>query len=265
MDITQMLRHALDTSFFLVFAAFAAGAGYLYLERDRVPEEYRTPLRVSSIYLAIAALNYFYMKDIYSPANGSFPTAYRYVDWLLTTPLMLLKFPLLLGVGASGIRFMLRLVALDFVMIFTGLIGEVVPGIPAVHYGMFLIGCFAWLLIVVSMVMALGELPAKISQATRRAVRTMSLFIVIGWAIYPLGYMAPILQLPFEVRELVYNVADFANKLGLCLVVYAAAKQTAVERSGVVAEPVAQKGRSRVRDAAADDVDEGAWLPAPER
>jgi bacteriorhodopsin len=219
-----------------------ACALYLALERDRVPPEFRTTLRVSVVYLTIAAINYYYMKDVYASGGGArFPTELRYIDWILTTPLMLLKFPLILGVGRRGISFMVRLVLLDLVMIGTGYVGEVSHG-PAAHYGFFLLGCMAWFGILVSLFIALGTLPDRIGPAVRNGVRIMGLFVVVGWAIYPLGFFAPILGLPADVRELVYNVADLLNKVGLCLTVYVTAKLQANEESTAAEEDAAEVG-----------------------
>jgi bacteriorhodopsin len=227
----EFMRPVIQSSFLLVFIAFAATSLFLFLERDRVPDQFRTTMRVATVYIAIAAVNYLYMKDVYAAGAGSdsrFPTQIRYIDWFLTTPLMLLKFPLMLGVGKKGVSFMTRLVLLDIAMIVTGYIGEISAS-PAMHYGFFLLGCIAWLLILVSLFIALGTLPERIGPALRQGVRTMGLFVVVGWAIYPLGYFAPILGLPGDVRELLYNVADLVNKVGLCLVVYVTAKQTGME------------------------------------
>ncbi len=228
----ESMRAMIGSSFTLVFVAFAACALFLALERDRVPEQFRTTLRVSVVYLTIAAINYYYMKDVYAAGIGSgqshFPTSYRYVDWILTTPLMLLKFPLMLGVGKRGVSFMARLVVLDIVMIAAGYVGENAHT-PAVHFGFFLIGCVAWLFILVSLFIALGTLPERLTDAVKSGVRVMGLFVLIGWAIYPLGYFAPILGVPDDIRELVYNFADIVNKVGLCLVVYATAKRAGME------------------------------------
>ena len=230
----DVLRSVTQSSFLLVFIAFAACALFLALERDRVPERFRTTLRVSVVYLAIAAVNYFYMKDVYAAGITAgvshFPTQFRYVDWILTTPLMLIKFPLLLGIGRKGAAFMTRLVLLDIAMIGTGWIGEMSTS-PAVHHGFFLLGCLAWLFILVSLFTALGTLPDRIGPAVRSGVRGMGLFVLVGWAIYPLGYFSPILGIPDDVRELVYNIADLTNKIGLCLVVYVTAKRAANEET----------------------------------
>jgi sensory rhodopsin len=233
-----VLRQLLDMSFTLTFIAFVACAFYLYLERDRVPEDFRAVLRVSCVYLVIAAINYFYMRTTYhegvARGTSEFPTSFRYVDWVLTTPLMLIKFPLMLGIGDRGKPFMIRLVVLDLIMIITGYIGEVAKS-PAVHFGFFLIGCIAWFGILASLFTALTTLPDRIGPALRSGVRSMSLFVVIGWAIYPVGFFLPMLGLPDDVRELAYNIADLFNKVGLCLVVYFAAKGTSAEREAVAA------------------------------
>jgi sensory rhodopsin len=228
----HLLQEHVSMSFTLVFIAFAATAFYLYLERDRVPLQFRTASRVSVVYIAIAAVNYYYMKNIYEAgvASGTsqFPTQFRYIDWILTTPLMLVKFPLLLGVGEKGIRFMTRLVLLDLAMIIFGYVGEI-SGSPALHWGSFVAGCVAWVLIALQLFMALVDLPDNITDATKRGVRTMGVLVVGGWAIYPLGFFAPLLGLVPDVRELIYNVADLVNKVGLCLLVYATAKRSQME------------------------------------
>ncbi len=64
----------------------------------------------------------------------------------------------------------------------------------------------------------------------------MGLLVLLGWAIYPIGYCAPYLGVPSDVRELVYNFADVVNKVGLCLIVYVTAKNTQEERTRLPAE-----------------------------
>ncbi len=228
----HILQEHVSISFTLVFIAFCATALFLYLERDRVPPQFRTASRVSIVYIAIAAVNYYYMKNIYEAGlvtgASQFPTQFRYIDWVLTTPLMLVKFPLLLGVGEKGLRFMSRLVVLDLAMIIFGYIGEI-SGTQALHWGSFMVGCVAWVLIAVQLFLALVDLPENITDATKRGVRLMGILVVGGWAIYPLGFFAPLLGAAPDVRELIYNVADLINKVGLCLLVYATAKRSQIE------------------------------------
>lgn len=226
----DVLPAVTQSTFFMVFMAMAAAALFITLERTNVPERFRPVMGVSVVILAIAATNYFYMFNVYreglSRGDGHFPTVFRYIDWLLTTPLLLMEFPLLLGVGARGVAFMRRLILLDLVMIAAGYFGEVYPANPALHWGLFLVGCIAWLAILVQMFTALQTLPPSAGPSLRGALRLLGMFFLVGWAIYPLGYFAPILELPLEVRELVYNLADVVNKVGPALVIYAAARGT---------------------------------------
>jgi sensory rhodopsin len=214
----NLLREHVQISFTLTFIAFCATAFYLYLEKDRVPPQFKTASRVSIVYMTIAAVNYYYMKNIYEAGllagASQFPTQFRYIDWILTTPLMLVKFPLLLGVGEKGIRFMTRLVVLDLAMIIFGYVGEITSS-QAVHWGAFMAGCVAWVLIAVQLFLALVDLPENITEATKRGVRLMGVLVVAGWAIYPLGFFAPLLGAAPDVRE--------------CLLVYATAKRSQVE------------------------------------
>ncbi|MFN7141907.1 MAG: bacteriorhodopsin, partial [Limisphaerales bacterium] len=151
------------------------------------------------------------------------------IDWVLTTPLMLLKFPLMLGIGEKGKSFMIRLVTLDLVMVLAGYFGELYPASPLIHNGLFLVGCAAWLGILWMMFHALSTLPDYVANSVRQGVRTMGFFMFLGWAIYPAGYMAPALGVPADVRELVYNFADLFNKVGLCVLVYVTARRADAE------------------------------------
>jgi bacteriorhodopsin len=235
-----MLQIIIENSFNLVFIAFVATALFLFAERDNVPYQFRTVMSVSFAYISIAALNYYFMREIYADSladgAGKFPTHFRYIDWLLTTPLMLLKFPLMLGLGEKGRTFMIRLVCLDLVMIITGYIGELNPESALIHNGLFMIGCGAWLLILWLMFNALSTLPDYVPQSVRDGVKAMGFFMFVGWAIYPAGYMAPLLGVPPDVRELVYNIADVLNKVGLCLLVYITAKRAGAEMAQAEAE-----------------------------
>jgi sensory rhodopsin len=227
-----MLQNLLSMSFTLTFVAFIATAFYLFLERDRVPEHFRVTMRVSTVYLTIAAINYYYMRTVHADGIAAgvtrFPTEFRYIDWLLTTPLMLLKFPLVLGVGEKGKSFMTKLVLLDLAMIGLGYAGEL-SKTPLFHHGLFMLGCFGWLAILALLFGALSSLPDRITPAVRQGVRTMGSFVLLGWAIYPAGYAMPLLGVPNDFRELTYNIADLVNKVGLCLVIYFTAKANARE------------------------------------
>lgn len=214
-------------TFMTTFIGMIAAALFFFMQRSSVIPEYRSAMTLSGVILTIAAINYFYMKNIYLGGLESgaavFPTEFRYIDWFLTVPLMLIKFPVLLGLGPKGRHFLMILVTLAILMIVTGLVGELNPNDNVIHYGTFGVGCVAWLLIVALLFFALSDLPDEVDPVTQRAIRHMSLFVLIGWSIYPVGYLAPAFGLPADMRELLYNVGDLINKIGLALFVLAAA------------------------------------------
>jgi sensory rhodopsin len=230
-------------TFILSFFAMAAAAAFFLIERDRVAVEFRQSVTLAAMVCGIAAINYLYMKDIYldgaKQGADTFPTEFRYIDWLLTVPLMLVKFPSLLGLGARGRQVMGTLVSLAVFMIVTGYIGETHPDQTAWHLGFWGAGCVAGAIIMVVLGLAMRELPESMHKETRRTITMMSTLVLIGWLVYPVGYLAPSFGLDADVRELVYNVADVVNKVGLGMVVYFGGRRLlkAQEEDGSAANP----------------------------
>jgi bacteriorhodopsin len=159
-------------------------------------------------------------------------TAFRYVDWILTVPLMCVEFYLILKVAGATKSLMWKLIALSTVMLVAGYIGE--TGDSAVMWGTisgiayFIIAYMIWF----------GEAKALAVSAggdVLQAHKYLCWFVLVGWAIYPLGYMDGTTgwydALPTEGLldiNVWYNIADAINKIGFGLVVYAlACKKTA--------------------------------------
>lgn len=202
--------------FFAGIVGMGAGALYLFFERNSVPLQYRSTITVSGLICAIACFHYYKMTAQYMTGE-SFPTALRYIDWLFTTPLLLIKFPMLLRLGERGKSLFRNLILLDVGMIVTAFIAETSAVGSSSWWGFFLVACAFELGIVFllygSMSEAIDRQPAPIG----RAIRTMRLFILIGWAVYPIGFLMALAGAG-EYREIVYNVADVINKVGFGLV-----------------------------------------------
>ena len=205
--------------FFAGTVAMGAGALYFFLLRDSVDPVYRSSMVVAGLICAIACFHYFKMTHVYQESGGEFPTALRYVDWLFTTPLLLIKFPLLLRMGDRGSRFFCQLVLLDVAMIVTAFIAETSPVNSEKWWTFFLVSCAFELLIVGVLYAQLGTAIANAPVPLARALETMRLFVLVGWAIYPIGFLMARSGYG-ELREIVYNVADVINKVGFGLVAY---------------------------------------------
>ena len=110
-------------SFWLISMALIASTAFFFLERDRVAGKWKTSLTVSGLVTLVAAVHYFYMRDVWV-ATGSTPTVYRYIDWLITVPLLMIEFYLILAAIAKvpgGVFW--RLIIGTLVMLIGGYVG----------------------------------------------------------------------------------------------------------------------------------------------
>jgi len=214
-------------TFFIGYMAMFASAVFFFVERGSVEGKWKMSLLVSGLITGIAAVHYYYMRDFYL-ATGESPTAFRYVDWTLTVPLMCVEFYLLTKpFGAKGST-LFKLILASLVMLVTGFIGET-SGIESnVMWG--IISTVGYLYIVYEVfagdVAKLAK--ASNSEALGRAMFLLKIFITLGWSIYPIGYMVlpgNLLSGAFEVSsiDLFYNLADAINKIGFGLVIYSVA------------------------------------------
>ena len=226
-------------SFMASFLAMLGGAYYFTLMKSTVSVEYQSSVATSAVYCFMAAMMYAYMNYKYGIGtdtlkNGQYPTVLRYIDWIVTTPLIVLKFPQLLS-GSKGAGAIATLVIVaDFIMIIFGFIGE--TSINLNHTGsfdiigvaMFGISMLAWLFILFILYSSVSEAAADKLGPIQAGLSKLKLFILIGWAIYPLGYLITLLSDDPSMRlmrELVYNLADLFNKVGFGMVALYAVQQ----------------------------------------
>jgi hypothetical protein len=217
-------------SFWLVTAAMAAATVFFFAERSSVEGKWKTSLTVAGLICGIAFWHYLYMRGVWID-TGETPTVFRYIDWLLTVPLQMVEFYLILAAVtavASGLFWQLLLGSL--VMLIFGFMGEagMMAAMPA-----FIIGMLAWIYMIYVLYMGAGRAAvATTSASVQTAYNSMLWIIVVGWAIYPIGYVAGYLMgaVDSSTLNLIYNLADFVNKILFGLVIWKAAmddRQTA--------------------------------------
>ena len=78
-------------SFLIISIALAATTGFLVIERRSMKKKWKLPITVSSLVTGIASAHYFYMRNKWI-TEGSNPVIYRYMDWFLTVPLLIIEF-----------------------------------------------------------------------------------------------------------------------------------------------------------------------------
>merc|ERR1712164_36178 len=76
-----------------------------------------------------------------------------------------------------------------------------------------------------------GGTAAECSEAVATSFKTMRMIVTVGWSIYPLGYFFGYLlgAVQDSPLNLVYNLADFVNKIAFCLAIWSSAKNSTLE------------------------------------
>ncbi len=211
-------------SFWLISMALVAATAFFFIERDRVAGKWKTSLTVSGLVTLIAAVHYFYMRDVWV-STGTSPTELRYIDWLLTVPLLMVEFYLVLSaVTKVPARVFWKLLLGSVIMLAFGFAGE--TGMMSATAG-FVLAMLGWAFIVWEIFKGeASQINAGLSNVNvQKAYKWMLICVTIGWSIYPIGYFIGYMGGGADPATLniVYNLADFVNKIGFGVIIWAAA------------------------------------------
>ena len=218
-------------SFWIIAMGMAAATVFFFMERSSVASGWKTSVTVAGLVTGVAFVHYMYMREVWV-MTGDSPTVYRYIDWLITVPLQMIEFYLILSAvrKVSGSIFW-RLLIGSLVMLIGGYLGE--AGYINAMLG-FVIGMAGWIYILYEIFSGeAGKMAAKSgNKGLVTAFGAMRMIVTIGWAIYPLGYVFGYLTggVDAESLNVVYNLADFVNKIAFGLVIWAAAMQNTSKR-----------------------------------
>jgi len=218
-------------TFFVGCMAMMAAAVFFFFEMSNVNQKWRTSILVSGLITFIAAVHYYYMRG-YNLETGESPTFFRYVDWILTVPLMCVEFYLITKKAGAKIGLLWKLIAASVFMLVTGYIGEAIyPSEKQSWIWGFISGLAYFYIVYLVWFGEVAKLSKSAGPAVASATRTLAWFVLVGWAIYPVGYIAGTEGGLFGVRvlqglsmDIVYNIGDAINKIGFGLVIYALAQ-----------------------------------------
>tara|TARA_B100000401_G_C52715380_1_gene675946 strand:+ start:393 stop:1115 length:723 start_codon:yes stop_codon:yes gene_type:complete len=216
-------------TFFIGCMAMFASSVFFFVERGSVDKKWKLSLTVSALITGIAAVHYLYMRD-YFMATGDNPTAYRYIDWILTVPLMCVEFYLLTRLAGATKTLLWKLIIASTWMLVAGYIGEAYSDGSTSHsvtWGVLSTVGYLYVLYT-AWFGEVAQLAANSkSEVIQKGVKALAWFVLVGWAIYPIGYMCMDggwLNNAFgwtsQNVDLFYNIADAINKIGFGLVVY---------------------------------------------
>jgi len=215
----RLCRHVLLVDLY----GSSSSTAFFFIERDRVAGKWKTSLTVSGLVTLIAAVHYFYMRDVWV-ATGTSPTEFRYIDWLLTVPLLMVEFYLVLSAVTkvpAGVFW--RLLVGSVAMLVFGYAGEtgMMNATACVLFsnGRLGIHVFGNLQRRSSQINAgFQMLMSESLQGDALCVTLVGLFTQLG---YFMGYMGG--GADPATLNIVYNLADFVNKIGFGVIIWAAA------------------------------------------
>ncbi len=224
--------------FSLAIAAMFASALFFFSIRDRVGKKYQIALVVSALVVSIAGYHYYRIFNswdaAYSLQNGEyvltgvpFNDAYRYVDWILTVPLLLVETIAVLALPAIEAKPLLtKLVVASILMIVAGYPGEISSDMTTrTIWGTLSTIPFAYILYVlwVELSKSLERQPENV----QKLVRDMRLLLLLSWGVYPIAYLLPMLGIVSTSAtvgvQVGYTIADLLAKPIFGLLVFSIA------------------------------------------
>jgi len=221
---------------------------FTLVSQSRVLPKYRSALVMSSMVTFIAGYHYFRIFNSFNEsskmggvtigtAQGSFNEAYRYVDWILTVPLLLVEVIAVLALAKAAANSLItRLVPASAAMIILGYPGEISSNTGTkVLYGILSTLPFLYILYVlfVELTKSLDRQPDGVAATIGR----LRLLLIATWGVYPISYLIPILvknpsasQMAslFTDRQIGYTIADVLAKCVFGLTIYKIAKMKSV-------------------------------------
>ena len=218
-------------SFWIATAMMLASTVFFLVERNNVPEKWKTSMTVAALVTGVAWYHYTYMREHWV-ITGESPLVLRYIDWLITVPLQVVEFYLILAAIGVGTAIMFqRLLGASIVMLVAGYFGESgawdVFGDSSTEIW-FVIGMAGWAWILYELHQGeVGEAAKSGSPGVQYGFNAMKWIVTVGWAIYPLGYMMGndfFNGMGTDDMNILYNIADLVNKTAFGMMIWYAAK-----------------------------------------
>ena len=226
-------------SFWIATAAMLASTVFFLVERQNVGDKWKTSMTVAALVTGVAWYHYTYMREVWASSYaetgiGVSPVVYRYIDWLITVPLQIVEFYLILAaVGVATAAMFRNLFGASIVMLVAGFFGEAMSGDGQTFDGMeliwFAVGMAAYIYILFEINRgSVLEAAMTTSESTQFAFNAMRGIVTIGWLIYPIGYFLGTGDDPdTDALNTLYNIADLVNKTAFGMMIwYASVKDS---------------------------------------
>ena len=219
-------------TFWLISMGMLAATVFFLMERGSVATAWKTPVTLAGLITGIAFINYMYVRGVWVH-TGELQIVYRYIEWLITMPLQMIMFYLILAAVRKVSNGMFwRLLIGSLVMVggaYAGETGHIKPILGLV------ISIGGWVFVLYEIFSGeAGKAAAKSgNKIFVTAFGILRMIVTVGWCIYPLGYVFGYLTGSVDDSSLnvIYNLADFVNKIAFGLVIWVAAMQSTNTRA----------------------------------
>jgi bacteriorhodopsin len=239
-------------AFSFTFASMAAATLFFWFGRSQVGPAYKTALTITGLVTAIAAYHYYRIFESWSEAYAltdgvitasgvAFNDAYRYVDWLLTVPLLLIELVLVMRLSQSAtVSTSVRLGSAAALMIILGYPGEIADNNSTrALWGT--LSSIPFLYIVWELFKGLGDAIERQPESARGLIKQARLLTFASWGFYPIVYMIPYTNLAGGAVEtgvqIGYTIADLIAKAGVGILVYMIAVRKSAAEYGEAGKP----------------------------
>jgi len=235
LQITLAQYDLVYNAFSFTIAVMGAATLFFILSRSQVAPAYRTALAVTALVTGIALYHYVRIfsswESAYAVVDGTiaatgvkFNDAYRYVDWLLTVPLLLVELILVMRLSPSeSARKAVKLGALAALMVALGYPGEIAAD-SSTRWLWWSLSMIPFLIIVYDLSVGLKTAIVAQPEAARGLIKSARTLTIASWCFYPVVFVLPMLGVTGGNATIAvqvgYTIADIVAKAGFGVLIY---------------------------------------------
>jgi bacteriorhodopsin len=233
----ELVYNMLSLTIACMFASFV----FFVLTKNNIAPRYRGSVIASAIVVFIAGYHYFRIfgswegayqlsasASSWVPTGLPFNDAYRYVDWLLTVPLLMVELVVVLALSKELTKSLIaKLGIAAFLMIALGYPGEVDRASTELMSSRGMWGFLSTIPFVYILYTVFTHLKAAMAKAPKEIsvlLRNVGLLTLFTWGFYPIAFMSPFYGLSGGAAEVGlqvgYCIADITAKCGYGLLIY---------------------------------------------
>jgi len=225
---------------FMSLAIAAMGASFFFFisARGSLKEGNRMAVTLSATVVLIAFYHYVRIFDSWVATAGvgnpgAFNEGYRYVDWLLTVPLLVAELILVLRLDKKvESKLIQRNVVYAFLMIATGYIGELdVQTSVVLDSSRTIWGAISTIFFVLILRDLFGGIEASFKRQSKEIqgiFKVLRVVLIATWGVYPIAYLLPTISTSLGLtagdglvlKQIGYTVADILAKPGYGLLIW---------------------------------------------